>query len=238
MKSEEFDKQVRSALEHREIQPSENAWEKLQSQLDEQESGGSNSQKIWWFAAAVAGIILIVSGFLYTPDDRIDTFPIAEQEAAPEALPDKSSEVIPERPVQEPQPEGEIALEVTDLTKAVVATPRQNKNSPAIAPSDHSEMQKPETIVEELHEESAQAVVAVADEVSPDEAYNKEVDALLEAAMREVGAGDLQTQKKVDAAALLADVEEELDRNFKDKALDAIKKKIVKLRSAVADRNE
>lgn len=238
MKSEEFDKQVRSALEHREINPSENAWEKLQSRLDKQEAKRSVSPKVWWFAAAVAGMVLMVSGFLYTPAPQIDTLPVAEQEAVPESPSEKPSEVVVEHPSKDAEQVAEIENEVTDLTKAVVATPRHNKISDVMPASDPVETKISEPVVEAIRDVQVEAVVAIADEVTPDDAYNKEVDALLEAAMREVVHTGPDAQNKVDAAALLADVEEELDRNFKDKALEAIKKKIIKLRSAVADRNE
>ena len=65
-----------------------------------------------------------------------------------------------------------------------------------------------------------------------------EVDSLLWAAQR-----DILTQKllspdgKVDPMALLTEVEDELDESFRDQIFEALKQGYLKVRTAVADRN-
>ena len=65
-----------------------------------------------------------------------------------------------------------------------------------------------------------------------------EVDSLLRAAQKQILTDKLFTQSgSVDAMGLLAEVEDELDETFRDQIFDALKDGYLKLRTAVADRN-
>ena len=66
-----------------------------------------------------------------------------------------------------------------------------------------------------------------------------EVNQLLRQAQEEILATKvLRYDNSVDATALLADVEGELDKSFRDQSFDALKDGFVKVRTAVADRNK
>ena len=67
----------------------------------------------------------------------------------------------------------------------------------------------------------------------------EEVDALLIEAQREISNQRILNSqtKKVDAAALLEDIEFELERSFRDKVFDALGDGYNKIRTAVAERN-
>ena len=70
--------------------------------------------------------------------------------------------------------------------------------------------------------------------VTPDE-----IDALLAKAQRDISNNRIlqANTQKVDAAALLLDVETELERSFRDRVFDALGEGFNKVRSAVAERN-
>ena len=66
-----------------------------------------------------------------------------------------------------------------------------------------------------------------------------EVDSLLRNAQRELITNNQFTdQYGVNAADLLAGVEEELDQSFRDQVFEKLKQGFVKVRTAVADRNK
>jgi hypothetical protein len=66
-----------------------------------------------------------------------------------------------------------------------------------------------------------------------------EIDLLLRGAQRQILEDKIfRGDKSVDAMALLADVEDELDRSFRDQIFDALKDGFLKVRTAVADRNK
>ncbi|MEM7185911.1 MAG: hypothetical protein AAF466_04560 [Bacteroidota bacterium] len=67
----------------------------------------------------------------------------------------------------------------------------------------------------------------------------EEIDALLRKAQRDIANQRLldSSTKKIDATALLQDVETELERSFRDKVFDALGDGYNKIRTAVAERN-
>ena len=71
------------------------------------------------------------------------------------------------------------------------------------------------------------------------EVTDAEVDSLLRAAQRQILTDKLFADSgSVDAMSLLAEVEDELDESFRDQIFDALKSGYLKLRTAVADRNQ
>ena len=70
------------------------------------------------------------------------------------------------------------------------------------------------------------------------EITDAEIDSLLRAAQQELFTDKiLNSEGKVDAMALLTEVEEELDDSFRDQIFEALKQGYLKVRTAVADRN-
>ena len=65
----------------------------------------------------------------------------------------------------------------------------------------------------------------------------KEIDALMANAQREIKTERILSGYKVDAAALLNDVEMELERSFRDKVFEALGDGFQIIRTAVVERN-
>jgi acyl carrier protein len=90
-----------------------------------------------------------------------------------------------------------------------------------------------------IHEKIAEIVAQV--EVLEKEnstVTDAEIDSLLRNAQRQILEDKMfRKDRSVDAMALLADVEDELDRSFRDEIFDALKDGFLKVRTAVADRN-
>ncbi|MGB7395749.1 MAG: hypothetical protein WA913_15285, partial [Pricia sp.] len=76
-------------------------------------------------------------------------------------------------------------------------------------------------------------------ENNSDSVTDSEIDSLLRSAQREILADKIfRKDNSIDAVALLADVEDELDQSFRDQIFDALKDGFLKVRTAVADRNK
>ncbi len=70
------------------------------------------------------------------------------------------------------------------------------------------------------------------------ELTDAEVDSLIRRAQREILTDKIFRQDKtVDAMALLTEVEDELDQTFRDQIFEKLKAGFIKVRTAVADRN-
>ncbi|SRX54625.1 hypothetical protein [Aequorivita sp. CIP111184] len=70
------------------------------------------------------------------------------------------------------------------------------------------------------------------------EVSTTEVEALLNSARREIQTQRILNSPKVDAMALLQDVEWELEKSFRDKVFDALGEGFQKVRTAVNERND
>lgn len=232
MRSEEFDNKVKSLFDEREIRPSAAAWDKLEAKLGEAEQEQSSGRWYWYVAASVIAVILLASGLLVnsTPQDIENT--VAGQKAEPEII-ESSREIVPEA-LQEG---------VAEQVPEEIPAPREIRVMQKQVTTGKAPMQKVadrevHTIVEKLEpvREMHYIPVVSADEVV--EVTDREIDDLLTMAKARLAEEGSDNGTTVSATALLEDVEDELDQNFKDKALDALKKGFVKLRSAVAERNE
>ncbi|MEL6919028.1 MAG: hypothetical protein AAFO99_15030 [Bacteroidota bacterium] len=83
-------------------------------------------------------------------------------------------------------------------------------------------------------------VIAQVDQLEQDNAIvtNAEIDSLLRVAQKEILTDKLvKGNKKVDPAVLLAEAEFELDKSFRDQIFETLKNGYLKVRTAVADRN-
>jgi hypothetical protein len=116
----------------------------------------------------------------------------------------------------------------------------QNKNKEVIALNEtktEKESTNEERFINKKVDEVVVAVQKIQNEnntVTPDE-----IDALLAKAQRDISNNRIlqANTQKVDAAALLMDVETELERSFRDRVFDALGEGFNKVRSAVAERN-
>ncbi|MEM0519165.1 hypothetical protein [Aequorivita flava] len=106
---------------------------------------------------------------------------------------------------------------------------KPNKEEKAIISEDekHINLKIDEVVasVKKLQEDNADVTAA-------------EVEALLDNARREIQSQRILNNPKVDATALLQDVEWELEKSFRDKVFDALGEGFNKIRTAVSERND
>src|SRR5690606_30749463 len=107
---EDFEKDIKKHFQERQIQPSENAWNKMQTFLDEQQPKQKTPKKLFYFLSAAASVLLFVG--LWTFFQKVDhsipetkpgeTFVVnGEQETMKPAKSEKQEkEVIAHHPVE------------------------------------------------------------------------------------------------------------------------------------------
>lgn len=241
----EFEKHIREQLEDRKIEPSSNAWDRISDRLEVKQS----SRKPFFFRYAVAAVL---AGLLLT---SIWIFSDSEQQI-------DSQQTVVDNPSTEDVQEEKAQMPATDqIDNEAVAVEEQNttvedvvvlqeaaqetltksfesetlssfSEDQELASKDHSEMLIEEKVIEvlarvEILEENAVAVT------------DAEVDSLLRSAQRELMANrEFNEQYEVNAADLLAGVEDELNTSFRDQVFEKLKQGFVKVRTAVADRNK
>jgi hypothetical protein len=215
-------KKYREALQNRSITPSENLWEQLSEQLDAHETVQKKNNK-WVFLKYAASILLLVSAslFFFQPKNEIIITPLIEAPAVNEEiknLPEINStptiKIVENSKIKTPSIKQ--SLEVTEI---------ELKNE-AVAVNETFEMTENETIINKEIE-----ITSIVSEVTT---IDNEVDALLKNAKTNQV---LNRKKVISANALLTEVEEDLDKDFKDKLIDNIVNTLKKPRIVVTDRN-
>jgi hypothetical protein len=242
---DKLEKHIKDKLEERQIAPSPEAWEKIASQL----STVPQKRKRNWYPLAIAasflGIVLVAYLF-FTEESAKEMQPqVVEGNQRIENVEEINGEntFIPD----------EVIKEQTTLAENAEQPKSKEANKQTFeegVPKENRELalQTPKTPINiELEQPTDQMIALKVEEVvaqveflehQKQEVSDAEVDSLLRRAQRQILTDKLFAQSgSVDAMSLLAEVEDELDESFRDQIFDALKDGYLKLRTAVADRN-
>ncbi|HET8803711.1 MAG TPA: hypothetical protein VFM72_03970 [Aequorivita sp.] len=245
---------IREKLEAREIQPSADAWKKLEAKLDAAQP--KKKAVLWYYvAASFIGFVILASVFFSRNNAEMKNEVV--NETTEQKITEKQPEIIPNDSKLQ-----EIASEEKTLEKE---EKKQNVNSNSVKelPQKKSEIEKKiektEAIANVIKQEE-EPLLKNTTQKEEDKLFNNKVDEVVASVKKlqennpEVNATDvelllnnarrdIQTERilnnpKVDATALLQDVEWELEKSFRDKVFDALGEGFQKVRTAVSERND
>lgn len=250
-----FEEHIKEKLDKRTITPSADAWSKLCARLDEN-SKTKNSKMFWWLsiAASVVGILLVVTQFFKT-DEVVPKTPnnmVTPKVEKIESIDNVATEntVEPKEILKENttviKPKNNVAVNKTEednkplhTTIAVTAPKRDHLKKEQLAEEQPLKVLQKDLSFED---QKIQNVVTQALNVknSNEEVTDAFIDSLLLEAQKEIHLYRMINEKTgvVDANVLLQDVEEELDRSFREKVFKALKDSFVTVKTAVAQRND
>lgn len=240
MGHDNINKEIKKKLEERLLEPSSMAWDKLNSKLDAVEKKEKKSFPFYWVAACM---VIFFGMFWFFKTQNQETLIEPSQEIVKQDIKSMNNQlkefnkekVLIESVVYEKQ----VPQLVSNQKKLIVKPLGNNiKNEKFIEESNESSIVQ--NIITDPIKEEQEVLVASNDK---DNKLNFEVDSLLSDAMASLENNDakkVKSQKgyQVDADALLADVEEELDLSFKEKVFKKIKQGFKKTKTAVAKRND
>jgi hypothetical protein len=257
-----FEDNIREKLEGREIQPSANAWKKLSTQLEGTDKKQSATY-IWYaIAASFIGILILASVFLNQANSNsgdksklvdADSSEKMESKEIPQINPpvNASEEFAKTIIVSEDNKSNDQIRKSIQPNK--IETPTQfieksDSRTEAVAMAEISklkELESPNPVSLNDSKEDLITKAKVAEVVAKVELMQKsntsisseEIDALLATAQRELRTQRILNSVKVDPAALLGDVELELERSFRDKVFSALGDGYQFIRTAVVERN-
>lgn len=253
---------MKERLEERSLEPSAAAWERISGKLDVAQGKKKNKRVLWTSIAAsfIGGIIvtalLLTNGNTEAPE-LVNT---PEVENASEILKEEpfKVEVIKDEAIVNPgegKDELEEAIVIQEVVKKEdkeVAVPQEIRKNGSIDKTEVIEtgiaVQEPKekfvpiekitpVIDQAISEKVNEMVAQVGDQYM---VTDEELDKLLLKAQRDIISNQIINQKtnKVDATALLLDVEAEVDpETFRDKIFEGLKDGFLKARDAVANRN-
>uniref|UniRef100_UPI00404B2A9B hypothetical protein n=1 Tax=Gelidibacter sp. TaxID=2018083 RepID=UPI00404B2A9B len=233
-----WDNHIKESLEKRQLQPSQDAWSKLQSRLESEEKKKSN-KTFWWLglAASIVGIVFISTMFFNKnekPTNAIVETPKADIETEKSTKP---LDIISEETI-------EIVEQSTEKSTKPNQTMHssQIKNNQDIVETKTNELEKPkQDIINTFEDEKLKEVVAQIQELknANDVVSENEIDALLKEAEKAIFKEKIKNAntQTVDADALLQDVEADLQQSFRDRVFEALKTSYETVKTAVAERN-
>ena len=234
-----LEKHIKQKLQQRELSPSEDAWAMIESQL-EKVGPKTKSYTRWYAVAGIFLMVLLTLSVLWTSEITAETIQIVEaQDNSEQPIQIDKVQVLLDVKQNSNQKNSkkasvEIAQEVS-VENNVVKEVTVEEVATASEISD-SFFEKEQFIINEKVNDVFTKVALL--ESNNDTVTDAEVDSLLRAAERELLADKVFKETGViDAMALLTEVEDELDRTFRDQIFEALKVGYTKLRTAVADRN-
>lgn len=259
----DFEKQMREKLQERELTPNPETWSKLEQQLTLQEKPTKTLIRPWAVAAAVIAIVLLSVWWL-RPTAEVATPLVTNPEVQTE-LPEREEAVIEVSDTEVASEENatdNIEKQPSTPSEAIAVTNTQKENTSEeiLTKKSVENLSKENIFLAEntmketplLQENIQQAISFEEQKVNEvvaqvqllqqqnNSVSNAEIEALLEVAQQEIKQQRLFKEGtfKVDATALLQEVEFELERNFREKVFDALGKGFEKIRTAVAERNQ
>lgn len=236
----EFEKQVKEHLEERRIKPSEKAWKKVAAEIRSEPGRRKSAYLPYAVAATLVGVLLATVWILKDSDKPgLDGMPLVEQPASNASMsePGTTTEIVPSLTVEQTVQEEAAADSQTNFEGTVnkdkeLVLQTQESSSPKDLPKNSNDV----LVDVKISEVVAQVKLLEDNEEAVTDA---EVDALLRTAQQEILADrKLQAADNMDSAELLAGVEDELEKSFRDQVFEKLNQGYIKVKTAVADRNK
>ncbi len=245
---EKLEKHIKEKLEERKISPNTTAWERVESSLGADVQ--KNSRNGYWYAiaACLIGLLVISVVFFNTQNNESATQIVnVESEKDSDSESNEKTDIVVtsnEKNNIQIVEESNRANPVTSPIKEDII--QSNKGLVVVEPlSDKEKVVKDsfvstkaeDLIINKKVEEVLATVINL--ESMANQVTDAEIDSLLRSAQQDVLKERLfQQDGKVDAMALLNEVEIELDQSFRNKIFEKLKQGFFKARTAVADRNQ
>ncbi|MEK6151829.1 hypothetical protein WIW50_01135 [Flavobacteriaceae bacterium 3-367] len=242
-----FEEQIKEKLNERRMQPTERAWEAISETL--YTNRASKRGNFFWYglAASFAGILAVSLWYFSlrevstAPDQQTVEVPVSkkkiEQPKGNNTIP--ALEKVPEE-IAVAKEDTEVMTEEAPLAKNAMA---QRETDIKVTEKIHgSELirKKEWSESQEIIDTKIAEVIAQVDLLEQENTVvtDAELETLLRKAQEEILAERIfREDQTVDASALLAEAESELDKSFRDQIFETLKKGYFKVRTAVADRN-
>ncbi|QLE01791.1 hypothetical protein HX109_09565 [Galbibacter sp. BG1] len=232
-----LDEDIKNRLENRRIATSSNAWQKLEAKLDmPNNEAKTKSRPINWVAASI--LLLFATGTY--------VFFNAEENVSAVVVKDRDKKMEPEGVNKLPETFENKEGGVTEKsTKKEFVKQNSTKEAPVktkeaitdgVEIVQNESMKKEDFETQKINEVASQIIELKQNETVTDE----EIEALLLAAQKSIYKERINKKSpdSLSAMALLEEVETELDQSFKEKVFEAIKEGFVKVKTAVAERNQ
>lgn len=231
MAQHNLDNQIKSKLNTREIQPSAQAWDRLDAMLTVSENKKSKKGYGRFFVAASVVLFFVLGFFIFNQNEEPkinNSIPVVT--SVDEDIDSIDANKINQISVEKEQP-------ILVQNENNFSTTQTNKKS------DRSkELVKGDNIIDEKITSITQHPSPITQHSSPNIQLPSPEKLLVEVPVNQkeiplIKKNKTNSKIKIDAASLLSTVEKELDENYKETTLDKLSRKFQDAKSALANRN-
>lgn len=224
MAQHNLDNQIKSKLNTREIQPSAQAWDRLDAMLTVSENKKSRNGYGMLFVAASVVLFFGLGFFIFNQNEEPkinNSIPVVT--SVDEDIDSIETNKINQISVEKEQPilvQNENNFSTTQTNKKSEGINKSLKKEHVLVENITSNPQQPSPSIQLPSPEKLLVEVPVNQKEIPSNKKNS-----------------VKSKIKIDAASLLSTVEKELDENHKETTLDKLTKKFQDAKSALANRN-
>ncbi|WP_034061415.1 hypothetical protein [Lacinutrix jangbogonensis] len=249
-----FEEDMKDRLEKRTITPASKSWDTLSKRLDHEEKK-SNKTGFWWLgmAASIIGVLLVSNFFINTKITNSTDSSIAKENTTTDTLKIE----VPKQIISTPKQEVIVKIEEQTIKKSRKKTEKKPIESTKYYANVNSK-NKVKTIVNKTQVEEPllvdkstiqnEPLVAIVENI-PDKKNNietknnitldNEINSLLAKATEDIAMQEPKSKSiPIDYNGLLIAVEDDLDKTFRDKMFNAVRKGYETIRESVAERND
>jgi hypothetical protein len=224
MAQHKIDNQIKSKLNTREIQPSAQAWDRLDAMLTVSENKKSKKGYGWFFVAASVILFFGLGFFIFNQNEEPkinNSIPVVT--SVDEDIDSIETNKINQISVEKEQP-------ILVQNENNFSTTQTNKKS-----GRSMELVKGDNVIDEKNTSNTHHPTPITQHPSPEKLLVE-----VQVNQKEIPSNkknSVTSKIKIDAASLLSTVEKELDENYKETTLDKLSRKFQDAKSALANRN-
>jgi len=229
MEQNKLEKEFKNKLNQREINPSENSWDRLDAMLTIAEGKKPTRSYSWiYIAASILGIAFLGTFFLTQSDENVTVEGnkvVIENNQKIEPIQKELPSIIPSNSQTE-------SIGVIPEVKKVNRNPRDSNSiiQNQVAQNSNSDILIP--IIEKSQSNQK------TEHFAPSNINDKSVDEMLAAVQTTSKAGNSKTTVKVNPNTLLSQVDGELELSFREKIINKVSKNYQTVKVALANRNQ
>ena len=230
MEPNNIEKQIREQLNARQINPSENSWDRLDAMLSVAENKKRKPVVFWWYSAAAIVLFFSIGAFFFNSNNSIDktSSPIVNNE-------DHSNQEINNEKVPVVK-----SINKESQIQTQSNTPIAIQNQKSFNPINEKKLIK-SAVAPNLRinqSEDLQKAVVQSEKKPSTIILSKEPIPTLTASINNSIVISTPKKVKVDPNMLLSEVDGELNQAYRESKLDLIKRNFKAIRVAVANRND
>ena len=214
----------RTELHNRSIKPSEGSWDQLSKKMDAHENVKKGNKGLFLKYAAVVLVLISVGFYFLKPTKEVINTPIIVAPTLKEDI--KNIPKINEEPeVRVAESPKNKEVKEQSKKKSIIYPEINNIESEALALNETKEQSPPSNTINVETEMVGIPTeeILIVEQLSEEEILNAEVEQLLNASkIKLIINRQISSKRAVSAHALLAEVEDDLDKDFKDKLFEKI----------------